>query len=1397
MSTASNSTKQLHIKQLYSTQTAPPKTYRWLLAVTILVLALVAAALLTYPTLALEWRGRGFMGAMITPSGVVDGARPVSSRFWPALENGLHRQDQILTLTSPALTIAPIEQMTPEMIGDALRNLQPRDEVTLVFLRPVTGEQATIYGQEICSPPENSFATCTVTAALRSYPDEDFLAGFVLPYASAIITLLIAIVLVYLRPNQPNALLIALQCGLLATLMAGVFDLNTTHRLVPAWIGASSLLAGLLATFSMNFPATAPFIRKQKWIRFTPLAVSILIGGYALITYFNPPNPRAVLQATQFPLYFLMLVLLMLTVSLLWFRSRTSSSIIRDQANILLIGVALSIAPGIVWFFNNIVQQLSGVDVAQFNIAATMPFFLLLPVSAAYAILQYRTLDTDRIISSGIAYQIMVIMLVFGYFLLVFGVTLAAGSIVRADNPFLVAVTIFVISALFLPVRTFLQRRIDKLYFRTRSSYEKQVQAFAQKLTTISELDQIIAEYRRQLVETVSITHSYIFLHYRPTNEYVAYGSPKPETDVRFNHNSGVVLYLKNTDLLVSLQQDQPWPPELRAEHARLTLLSAAVMVGLKGGSELHGFVLIGRSHSGNGLYDFEAMHFLQSLTGQMALAVERAQVVVSLERRVKELDVFSSVSQAVNFAIGFDDLLELVSNQTSKVVDSPNFYIALRDENTDEMYFAFFLEDGERYREKENRRWKQGRDLFSDITRTGQPLRVNDYSQALIQRDMQSRLENAGLRAWMGVPLIAGTRTLGVMAIGTPETNRTYNDDQLKIFWDIASLAATSIDKARLFAETNARARQLAVINEISQQLATELDVDKLLKLITTSAVEILNAEAGSLLLLSEDGSGDLEFKVAVGGSGQELVGRRLKTGQGLVGEVALRGKPVIVNDTSGDNRIAQLKPDVFHTSSVLAVPMLYQNKVTGVLEVLNKKDGNSYGPEDTSLLSTFAGQAAVALENARLFAMTDFQLNARLEELQTLERIDSELNRTLELGRVAEITLRWAVANTGATGGIIGIITDSDPKMLKIIAKYGYEAEDYPPDAEGELWPLDMGIIRRVMRTRQSDLASDITIDPDYVASLRDARSQLTVPMISGGEINAMLILESSKEQRLNLLDQAFVNRLAEHASTAIANAQLFEQLEAANRGKSEFVSFVAHELKTPMTSIKGYADLLLGGMVGPLTDGQAGFLGTIRSNVDRMNTLVSDLNDVTKLQTDSMRIELAPVDLRSVIRQTLIPLSRQIEEKKQTLEQRVPDNLPLIHADQNRLIQVLTNMISNAYKYTPEGGNIVIGAEVVPNQWDPKSKKTDLVMHIAVSDSGIGISEEDLAKLFTPYFRSTNQLALDQPGTGLGMTLTRGIIQKHGGQIWVESTLGTGSTFNFTLPLAPQTDAEPVRP
>jgi signal transduction histidine kinase len=305
------------------------------------------------------------------------------------------------------------------------------------------------------------------------------------------------------------------------------------------------------------------------------------------------------------------------------------------------------------------------------------------------------------------------------------------------------------------------------------------------------------------------------------------------------------------------------------------------------------------------------------------------------------------------------------------------------------------------------------------------------------------------------------------------------------------------------------------------------------------------------------------------------------------------------------------------------------------------------------------------------------------------------------------------------------------------------------------------------------------------DGFALLDHARSQIVIPIRRETATIGVLLLESIQDEEPPQELVGFLTRLSDHAAIAIANAQLYEEVKEANLAKSQFVSFVAHELKNPMASIKGYTELISGGMAGPVSDMQTSFLVTVRSNVDRMNTIVSDLNDLTKIQVGNLRLEYSTVRAQEVLDEVIRSLIRQIEDNGQELLLDLPDDLPAVWADASRLAQILTNLVSNAHKYTPEGGKFTIGAERYLPADDDTLAGLEFV-HIWIQDTGIGISEQDQKKIFQQYFRT--EIAKEMAsGTGLGLAITKSLVEMQGGRIWFESTLNEGTTFHITIPVA----------
>ncbi|MBM4315269.1 MAG: cell wall metabolism sensor histidine kinase WalK, partial [Deltaproteobacteria bacterium] len=226
---------------------------------------------------------------------------------------------------------------------------------------------------------------------------------------------------------------------------------------------------------------------------------------------------------------------------------------------------------------------------------------------------------------------------------------------------------------------------------------------------------------------------------------------------------------------------------------------------------------------------------------------------------------------------------------------------------------------------------------------------------------------------------------------------------------------------------------------------------------------------------------------------------------------------------------------------------------------------------------------------------------------------------------------------------------------------------------------------------------------------------------------------------------------------------------------RLKSEFVSLVSHELRTPLTSIVGYVNLLLDGDAGELNEEQISFLETVKRNSDRLTLLVSDLLDVSRIEAGAILLKSTEVDLVPLLQGVAECLRLQIESKKQILNIDVGSELPPVSGDTNRITQILTNLLSNAHKYTPPGGSIHITASLENEH-----------VRISMKDTGIGLSKEEQNKLFTKFFRAENPATQKVGGTGLGLWITRSLVEMQGGEIKVTSAPGEGSTFSFTLPV-----------
>ena len=993
-----------------------------------------------------------------------------------------------------------------------------------------------------------------------------------------------------------------------------------------------------------------------------------------------------------------------------------------------------------------------------------------------YSILRNHLLRTDLFFRQGVQYALLTILALGGYALLVSGLTLIFGQAFQVTNPFFIGVLVFILALGLNPLRNWLQRFVDSVFFRGVRAYEQRVRAFSREMTNTVSLSVIVHSLREQILSSLlpELLHIYI---YDPINDQYAAAAGedgRPTSDLHFNTASPLIKLLQKSGLPISFDEET-LHSELKPEQTRLALLNAQLFVPLPGSEHPVGWMALGPRRSGE-TFSAQDLGFLEQIGIAAAVAVERAQVIDKLERRVREMNILARVAQGVNVTVAFDDIMELIYAQTDQALPVDDFHITLYNKDNNYYYFAFCVEKDDRVGSRENVLMPSDTGLSPEVIRSRRGILTADYTRECQVRGVKVYTE--GVYAWVGVPLNTGAETIGALSVGSRDASVQYTSGQQQFLQSIAEQAAGAIIKARLFQETERRAHQLSILNDITRQLTGTLETEPLLQSILDSAVSILNCEAGSLFLVDET-TDEMVYKATAGPVAEYLMGQRMPAGTGIAGEAVQTRKAVVSNNVqqAAAWSASTDKATGFVTHSVLAVPMQVKEIVIGVLEVINRKDGLPFVEDDQNLLSAFGAQAAVAIDNARLYTLTDQELSARVEELSVMQRIDRELNASLDVTRAMRLTLEWAMRQSNAAAGLIGTLED---KGIRLMAQQGYE--EIEQTYKDSLMPLEQTAMRTAVETGQPQR---ILLDELTPGLLAGAHTQTVVPIRQEASVIGLIVLESRAVETQAAESLTFLTRLSDHAAIAIANARLYSAVQSANDAKSEFVSFVAHELKNPMTSIKGYTELLAKGAVGSITDMQANFLATIHSNVERMSTLVSDLNDNSKIEAGRLRLDFKAIDLPGVVDEMMRSTRRQLEDKKQTLNLSLPEGLPRIWADSTRLSQIIVNLVSNANKYTPEGGIIVIGAEQSANRWDAEGAAN--VVHIWVRDNGIGISLEDQKKIFQKFFRSDDSKARESPGTGLGLNITRSLVEMMGGRIWFDSEFRQGTTFHFTVPVA----------
>jgi signal transduction histidine kinase len=944
--------------------------------------------------------------------------------------------------------------------------------------------------------------------------------------------------------------------------------------------------------------------------------------------------------------------------------------------------------------------------------------------------------------------------------------------------------------------------------------------------------------------------------------------------------------------------------PALREVNERVV----ACFAPLRARGELLGWLYVDQP-----VWGAESAALIAMVAAQAGPTLAMLDAVARGQDRVDQLHTLNQIGQRLSGVLDPETLLEAIYTATRRLVDAPLFYIAFYDQERDELDLQYVLEDGVPQPSRE--RWSSDVGLAGLIVRDRQPIRADDYTAECYRRGVQPR-PFAGLRparAWLGVPLLARDRLIGMMSVSTYREGYRYSDEHVDVLLTIAAQAAVALDNARLYQQSARQARQLATLNQIGRTLTSSLDPERVPALIIEQVTDLLNVEEGSLLL-ADPATGDLVFAYTTGPFGQQLLGQHIPRGAGLAGYVFEHGQSAIVNDAQRDERFDNStdKTSGFVTRAILAVPLRGVGGVHGVIEALNRRDGGYFTADDQQLLEALADQAVIALENARQFAQVDQALARRAQELvrtnnrlqhnlrslTALNALGMAINTTLRgADEIFGMTARGVVEMTGALGaavlmadanglhatvqigpalpfadalpGLQEVLSSGRPEVIQaalpasllqnglrallavplratqrtlgvLCVYYGETTFDAPDQETVVLFATQAAVavesieFLTAVRSGRDQMASILAstregimlITPDaQVALANSALNQLCgLPpqlaqngsverflssweraiayppeewaalrqglddVIAGREVFASGEL-NERSVHPRAVEWAALTALGSGASNGGALLVLRDITEAkeSERLRQDLTNMIVHDLRSPLSSVMASIELMTKGVAGALPAQQHNVLRIAYNSAVQMLDMINALLDISRLESGRLPLEREPCLARSLVGQAVERLESLALERNMVIQYDLPDELPPVLADHDLIVRVMQNLLGNALKFSGRGSTVLIRATAVGGE-TPRADAEAVsspggFVSIAVVDCGVGIAPEDQEMIFAKF----GQVGERRGGSGLGLTFCKLVVEAHGGQIWVESKVGEGSTFFFTLPTA----------